>query len=90
MVATRDIGPGEIVLLDRAVVVAPEDRPGRLKPPIISKKELQSIYCTVTPLGIWKKVTVSNRLHTVSLYKNGQLGIQKSVAVSNKLLIVSL
>ena len=35
MVATRDIGPGEIVLLDRAVVVAPEDRPGRLKPPII-------------------------------------------------------
>ena len=28
MVATRDIEPGEIVLLDRAVVVAPDDRPG--------------------------------------------------------------
>ena len=29
MVATRDIGVGEIVLLDRAVVVAPQDRPGK-------------------------------------------------------------
>ena len=28
MVATRDIEPGEIVLLDKAVVVAPDDRPG--------------------------------------------------------------
>ena len=31
MVATRDIEPGEIVLLDRAVVVAPEDKPGNHK-----------------------------------------------------------